>query len=118
MSSPSFVREQSPELLLRPRDVKVTLPSGRNPKLPSIYVTPHHPLHLGAGMAYFFIHDGTFEGAQAIYNLEVNELRIPQGSCDEAIQMGEHLLKCPDNNDLKCTHIYRFFGTYAWRYYL
>lgn len=91
MSSPSNVSNEMRELPVGPFDVVVDLPTSRDPRLPVIYVTPDHPLHLGHGKAYYFIYDGTFENAQAVYNLEVNELKIPQGPREEAVQMGGHL---------------------------
>lgn len=72
-------------------DRKVDFPPGRNPKLPAIYIMENHPLHVGSGMAYYFIHDGSPGAAADIYNMEVNELKIPQGPHQEAIELGAHI---------------------------
>lgn len=72
-------------------DEKVIFSSRRNPKLPDVYVAKSHPQQLGSGTAYYFIHNGSFEAAKSIYEMEVKELKIPQGSHDEAIDLGTHI---------------------------
>lgn len=74
-------------------DERVIFSPERHPKLPDIYIMDNHPQQIGKGRAFYFIYDGTFESAKAIYELEVNELRlkIPQGSHDEAIALGAHI---------------------------
>lgn len=73
-----------------PNDEKVLFSSRRNPKLPDMYIMNNHPQQLGSGKAYYFIHDGSFEAAKKIYELEVKEMKIPQGPHDEAVDLGAH----------------------------
>lgn len=76
------------KLPIGPGDVRVQFPAGRNPKLPDIYKAAAHVLSTEYKNIYYFIHDGTMEAAKATYELEVNELKIPQGSHEEAVELG------------------------------
>lgn len=72
-------------------DTKVDFPLGRHPDLPEIWMMAQHPMQQGNGRTFYFIHDGTFESACKVYRLEVEELKIPQGPREEAIEMGEYI---------------------------
>lgn len=72
-----------------PFNIAVPHPAARHPKLPTLYEMKNHPKHKGQGRALYYLYNGLFDAARDIYNLEVKELKIPQGSANEAISMGQ-----------------------------
>lgn len=78
-------------LPISPEDVKLSFPEGRHPDLPDIYKAKNHVLSALYNNIYYFIHDRSPEAAKKTYNIEVNELKIPQGSHAEAVELGAHI---------------------------
>ncbi|KDR65409.1 hypothetical protein GALMADRAFT_148722 [Galerina marginata CBS 339.88] len=73
---------------IAPTDIKLPFTPPRPEYLPDIYVAANHPKHYGAGLAYFFVLDGSPSGLQKIRELEETVLRVPNGSEKEAIDQG------------------------------
>lgn len=107
-------------LPISPEDVKLSFPSGRHPDLPDIYKSKNHVLSAKYNNIYYFIHDGSLEASEKTYNLEVNELKIPQGSHAEAVELGAHTsvpVSIYYSNCVRLAMSCRFSGVNARGYY-